>query len=107
MDPYEDTKNLIKNVECSDSNEKGYVTINYLRNILELSQKIKNFNEFKLRVGYMTVKNEGNRTNEIREFYTELMNYLIKNNINDMEKVSEIIEFIIMHFTIKKAGLVI
>ncbi|MHA1250296.1 MAG: hypothetical protein ACTSRP_09935 [Candidatus Helarchaeota archaeon] len=105
MNLYEDTKKILEGIECSDFNERGYVTSNYLRNMLDLSRKLDDIDEFILRIGYMTAKNMGRRTHEIENFYSRLINYIKSEKIIDIKMISKILEYIIMHFTVRKAGL--
>ncbi|MHA1380386.1 MAG: hypothetical protein ACTSRG_18630 [Candidatus Helarchaeota archaeon] len=101
-------KELLSHVSrdtAEDIREKGYVTNSYLRNILDLSRRIKNQEEFILRFGYLTVKNQSNEVEENTRFYFKLKKYIETKPIEDMKTISELMEYVIMQFTVMKAKL--
>ena len=84
-----------------ETTNKGYVTNSYLRNILEISRKVDNIDEFFLRIGYMTAKNLSNEINENIDFYNKLKKMVYEKNFN-MEMISELMEYTIMKFNVMK-----
>ncbi|MHA1343764.1 MAG: hypothetical protein ACTSQG_07250 [Promethearchaeota archaeon] len=84
-----------------ETTTKGYVTNSYLRNILDLSRKVDNIDEFFLRIGYMTAKNLSNEISENIDFYKNLKEMVDPQKFN-MEMITELMEYTIMKFYVMK-----
>jgi len=97
---------LVRGVTVTRSEREGRVTATRLRRMLALASEAEFYDEFKLRLLYLTERNTSQREKELENFVSALLKHL-KGLEEDkrLEEARLVLEYAVMQYAAKELGI--